>query len=238
MEKHGQESLKISTYLSFGTTRRRNLKRLDWVPKANGHGEPNVGHLPRHEGDHVQPHYRRPFALMSGRKDGLFLIALAAGHCLLILWLSAALPASYANVGGCGIQNGNASSNHTPSATQSELQRKSAQPYSEVRETCPYFAILHRQAGLQRTDCSAENGITVPVFLRGAHAQSGFEEGVRRMECDHKPGLRPQRVDFCNHLGWGDNWDRDARLLSCRGRVFSACGQIETVNYRLRNRCY
>jgi hypothetical protein len=51
-----------------------------------------------------------PFALMSGRKDGLFSIDLAASHCPLILWLSAGRPASYANVGGCRIQNGNASS--------------------------------------------------------------------------------------------------------------------------------
>jgi hypothetical protein len=76
-------------------------------------------------GDHFQPHYRMPFALMSGRRDGPFLIDLAASHCLLILWLSAAPPASYADVGGCGIQNGNASSNHTSSATQSRLQRNS-----------------------------------------------------------------------------------------------------------------
>jgi hypothetical protein len=69
--------------------------------------------------DHIQPQYRMPFALNRGRKDGLFLIAQAASHCPLILWLSAAPPASYANVGGCGIQNGNASSNHTSSATQS-----------------------------------------------------------------------------------------------------------------------
>jgi hypothetical protein len=72
-----------------------------------------------HEGDHFQPHYRMPFALMSGRKDELFFIDLAASHCLLILWLGAAPPASYANVGGCGIQNGNASSNHTRSASKS-----------------------------------------------------------------------------------------------------------------------
>jgi hypothetical protein len=41
-------------------------------------------------GDHFQPHYRMPFALVSGRKDRLFSIDLAASHCLLILWLSAA----------------------------------------------------------------------------------------------------------------------------------------------------
>jgi hypothetical protein len=77
-------------------------------------------------GDHFQPHYRMPFALMSGRRDGPFSIDLASSHCLLTLRLSAALPASYANVEGCGIQNGNASSNHTSSATQSGLQRNSA----------------------------------------------------------------------------------------------------------------
>jgi len=76
-------------------------------------------------GDHFQPHYRMPFALMSGRQDGLFLIDLAASHCPLILWLRAAPPANYANVGGCGIQNGNASSNHTSSASKSQLQRNS-----------------------------------------------------------------------------------------------------------------
>ena len=53
------------------------------------------------EGDHFQPHYRMPFALMRGRKDGPFSIDLGASHCLLILWLSAAPPASYANVGSC-----------------------------------------------------------------------------------------------------------------------------------------
>ena len=37
---------------------------------------------------------------------------------LRILWLRTAPPASYANVGGCGIQNGNASSNHTSSANR------------------------------------------------------------------------------------------------------------------------
>jgi len=85
--------------------------------QASSHCAPNVGPLPRHEGDHFQPHYRMPFALMSGRKDGLFFVDLAASHCPFILWLSAAPPASYANVGGCGIQNANASSNHTPSAS-------------------------------------------------------------------------------------------------------------------------
>ena len=115
--------------------------------QATSHCAPNVGPLPRHEGDHFQPHYRMPFALMSGRRDGPFLIDIAASHCLLILWLSAAPPASYVNVGGCGIQNGNASSNHSASATQSGLQRNSLASYPKMRRICPYFAIIPTQTG-------------------------------------------------------------------------------------------
>jgi hypothetical protein len=142
-------------------------------------------------GDHFLPHYRMPFALMCARKDGLFLIDLAASHCPLILWLSAVPPASYANVGGCRIQNGNASSNHTSSARQSQLQRIPTFISRKKRETCPYFAIIPGQTGLQRTDCSVENEVTVLAFLRRAHAQSGFKEGLRRMQCDQKPGIQP-----------------------------------------------
>ena len=50
-------------------------------------------------------------------------------------------------------------------------------------------------------DYSAVKGVTVPAFLWRVHVQSGFKEGNRRMQCDHKPGIRPQRVDFCRHLG-------------------------------------
>ena len=77
------------------------------MPRQFSHCAPNVGHLARHEGDHFQPHYRMPFALTSGRKDGLFVSILRP----LILWLSAASSASYANLGSCEIRNGNASSN-------------------------------------------------------------------------------------------------------------------------------
>jgi hypothetical protein len=44
---------------------------------------------------------------------------------------------------------------------------------------------------------TAENGLlgiecgTVLAFLRKAHAQSGFEEDMRRMQCDHKPQIWP-----------------------------------------------
>jgi len=70
-----------------------------------------------------------------------------------------------------------------------------------MRERCPFFAIIPQQAGLQKTDCKAENGVTVPAFLRRAHAQSGFKDGSRRMQCDQKPGIQPLRVDFCRHPG-------------------------------------
>jgi hypothetical protein len=45
------------------------------------------------------------------------------------------------------------------------------------------------------TNRTAENGllgsegVTVPAFLRRAHAQSGFDEGIRRMQYDHKPRI-------------------------------------------------
>ena len=63
---------------------------------------------------------------------------------------------------------------HSAPATQSGLQRNSAAPYREMRETCPYFAILPRLTGLQGTDCSAAKSVTVLVFLWMAHRQSGF----------------------------------------------------------------
>src|ERR1700683_391396 len=57
---------------------------------------------------------------------------------------------------------------------------------AEIREQCPYIAIIPRQPdcgdGLPVIEC----GIVL-AFLRMAHARSGFEEGTRRMQCDHKP---------------------------------------------------
>ena len=45
----------------------------------------------------------------------------------------------------------------------------------------------------------SEGGISL-AFLWMAHGQSGFEAGIRRMQCDHKPAIRPRRVDFCQRL--------------------------------------
>jgi len=66
----------------------------------------------------------------------------------------------------------------------------------EIRERCPFFAIVLQQTGLQRPDCSGEIGVTVPAFLWRAHAQSGFTESVRRMQCDQKLGIRRALFDF------------------------------------------
>jgi hypothetical protein len=70
------------------------------------------------------------------------------------------------------------------------MQRKSASSNPEIRETCPYFGILPRQTGLERTDYSAVKSITLPAFLWRGHEQSGFKKGIRRMECDQKPEIR------------------------------------------------
>jgi hypothetical protein len=80
--------------------------------------------------------------------------------------------------------------------TESGLLRIPTSIFPKMRETYPHFAILLRQTGLERTDNSAVKGVTVPAFLRRAHVQSGFKEGVSRTQCDHKSRIRPERVDF------------------------------------------
>ena len=57
---------------------------------------------------------------------------------------------------------------HSAPATQSGLQRIPASISRNIRETCPYFAILPRLTGLQRTDCSAAKQVNAPAFLRKA----------------------------------------------------------------------
>jgi len=96
-------------------------------------------------------------------------------------------------------QNRTGGSNPSPSATQSGLQRNCASSHPEIRQTCPYLAIFPRQTGLERTDWSGSNGVDVPAFLWRAQAQSGFEEDIRRMQCDHKLGMRSWRLDLCQH---------------------------------------
>ena len=48
---------------------------------------------------------------------------------------------------------------------------------SELRESCNPFP-------------RGENGVTAPAFLWRGHVHSGFEEGIRRTQCDQKLGIR------------------------------------------------
>jgi hypothetical protein len=98
---------------------------------------------------------------------------------------------------GLAWQNRTEGSNPLPSATQSGLQRKSAPISPKYAKHDPYFAIIPRQTGLQRTDCSAAKAVTVLAFLWRAHAQSGFEEPLGECNAITKRGFGPQRVDFC-----------------------------------------
>ena len=65
-----------------------------------------------------------------------------------------ASPVTYARTSAHrAIQTCTEGSNPFRSATQSGLQRKSAPISPEIRETCPYFAII------QRKNRTAENGL-------------------------------------------------------------------------------
>jgi hypothetical protein len=74
---------------------------------------------------------------------------------------------------------------------------------AEIRETCQFFAIFAQQHGLERTDCWRSHGLNVRAFLWMAHAQSGFKDRIRRMQCDQNRELRASLVDFCQQVG---NW--------------------------------
>jgi hypothetical protein len=98
-------------------------------------------------------------------------------------------------------------------------------------------------------DYSAENGVVVPAFLRTPHAQSGFKEGIRRMECDQKPAIRASRVDFDNrncfpisafvgtnpHIVPGRS--RDVVLPKPRSRPLPQAEISETVREAKRRAC-
>jgi hypothetical protein len=73
-------------------------------------------------------------------------------------------------VDGSGLENrrtrkGTGGSNPSLSASKSGLQIIPTSIVRKLRETCPYFAILPRQTGPERTDYSVVKGVTVPAFL-------------------------------------------------------------------------
>lgn len=82
LKKHRQEFPKTLIDLSFFEHILGRIFRRWTGRPASSHCSPNVGLFPRHAGDHFQPHYRKPFAFVRGRKDGPFSIDLAASHCL------------------------------------------------------------------------------------------------------------------------------------------------------------
>src|ERR1035441_1635772 len=82
-------------------------------------------------------------------------------------------------------------SNVSPSATQSEVQRNPPGLLLKLREM---GAIPH----LLRSNRTGESVLLIAagklcsLFLRRASEQSGFNNSVRRMQCDHKPIMKIQ----------------------------------------------
>src|ERR1017187_8811605 len=91
-------------------------------------------------------------------------------------------------------------SNVSPSATQSEVQRNPPGLLLKLREM---GAIPH----LLRSNRTGESVLLIAagklcsLFLRRASEQSGFNNSVRRMQCDHKPIMRRKQLDFVSTGG-------------------------------------
>jgi hypothetical protein len=80
--------------------------------------------------------------------------------------------------------------NPTLSATQSELQTKSAARSRKMRETCPYSAIFHPQTGLQRTDCPSARGPPSRLFSGGHMRSPVSRRAVGECKAIRKPMKR------------------------------------------------
>ncbi len=61
----------------------------------------------------------------------------------------------------------------------------------------------------------------------GAHQLHG---GIRRMQCDHEPGIRHERVDFASSLETAR--ERFLQGLSCCSRAVSLRSQVAQVKRR------
>jgi hypothetical protein len=64
---------------------------------------------------------------------------------------------------------------------------KFGHPITRNTRKMPILARFARQPGLEKTDCSAAKGVTVPAFLWILKEQSDFRSSVGRMPSDHKP---------------------------------------------------
>ena len=95
---------------------------------------------------------------------------------------------------------GNEGSNLNLSATQSELQRNQAVLLQESLK----IAAIPQVLPSNRTGESVPSnpaGKFSGVFLWRAHAQSGFSDSIRRMQCDYMTMMRRKRLDFVKRLG-------------------------------------
>src|ERR1035441_5453487 len=107
-------------------------------------------------------------------------------------------------------------SNLSPSATQSEVQRNPPGLLLKLREmgAIPHL-LLSRWTGESVLLIAA--GKLCSLFLRRAYEQSGFNNSVRRMQCDHKPiGKRFANLALMVRLGL---WRGTLRIES-----FPQCG--------------
>src|ERR1035441_4541635 len=90
-----------------------------------------------------------------------------------------------------GFRNGTESSNSSRSATQSGVQRNPPGFLWKLQETgaIPQL-LLSKRTGEDVLRIAASK--LCSLFLRRASEQSGFNNSVRRMQCDHKPIMKIQ----------------------------------------------
>ncbi len=96
-------------------------------------------------------------------------------------------------------RKGTGGSNPSPSATQSEVQRNSAASSLQIRERCPFSRFF-----LDKPDCRERTGRRrrglCSGFSLGANSQSGFKDGIRRMQCDQQKGFGHGELTFASTL--------------------------------------
>jgi len=199
-QKYGPESPRIVVYLPLcERTRRRDFSFLDCAQGTQSRAN-QFGSRKELRTCHFQSDNRLVFVFRRNTKRDYFLrfggssISLEERVCCRIRCRLGTRRLLAAN------RKGNEGSNPTLSASKSYLPRNSAALSPKMREQCSFFAIIPQQNTLRRTDCSAANGVTVPAFLRRAHAQSGFKEGIRRMQCDQKLGIGDSELTFVGIL--------------------------------------
>ena len=99
-----------------------------------------------------------------------------------------------------GFRNGTESSNSSRSATQSEVQRNLLGLLWKLQEIGAFpQLLLSKWTGESVLLIAA--GQLCSLFLRRAYEQSGFNNSVRRMQCDHKPIMRRKQLDFVSTGG-------------------------------------